>query len=143
MLLFDEYRADRCKIHAERTVYHESVVLKQFVRWCKQRKMLTNNPLEDHRIDKPKREPKGGPSLEQGNLILSQVKEARHLHYALLAFSGMRSGELQHLQRIDVDLAGNWLDIQGHCTSFFYAACGLCLNALIVVSLSRMSGDCT
>lgn len=111
MLLFDEYRADRRKIHAERTVFHESVVVKQFVKWCKQRCMLTNHPLEDYRLDKPKRKPTGGPSLEQVNLILSRVKGPRYLHYAVLAFSGMRSGELQHLQRVDVDLSGNWLHI--------------------------------
>jgi len=111
MLLFDEYRADRRKVHADRTVFHESVVVKQFVKWCKQRKLLTNHPLEDYRLDKPKQKAAGGPSLEQVNLILSNVAEPRRLHYAVLAFAGMRSGEFQRLQRIDVDLTGNWLHI--------------------------------
>ena len=85
--------------------------MKQFVKWCRQRKLLPNDPLEDYQIDKPKRHPKGGPSLEQVNLILSSAKEPRRIQFAVLAFSGMRSGELQHLQRVDVDLTGNWLHI--------------------------------
>ena len=111
MLLFDEYRADRREIHAERTVFHESVVVKQWVKWCKQRKLINSNPLEEYRLEKPRLQPKGGPSLEQVNQILSLAKEPRRIHYTVLAFTGMRSGELQHLQYIDVDLAENWLHI--------------------------------
>ena len=111
MLLFDEYRADRREIHAERTVFHESVVVKQFIKWCKQRRMLSNNPLEDYRLEKPKQHSKGGPSLDQVNQILSMAKEPRRTQYAVLAFTGMRSGELQHLQRDDLDLDANWLHI--------------------------------
>jgi len=109
VLLFDEYRANRRQIHAERTVYHESVVVKQFVKWCKQRKLLTDNPLEDYRLDKPKHQPKGGPALEQVNLILGTATEPRRTQFAVLAFTGMRSGELQHLQRLDLE--ANWLHI--------------------------------
>ena len=111
MMLFDAFRADRRKIHAVRTVFHESVVVKQCLKWCKTRKLLTSNPLEDYRLDKPKPHPKGGPSLEQVNLILAAASEPRRTQYAVLAFTGMRSGELRHLQRVDVDLDGNWLEI--------------------------------
>ena len=100
---------DRRNIHAERTVFHESVVVKQWIKWCKTRKLISSNPLEDYKLDKPRPRPKGGPSLEQVNSILAAAKEPRRTHFAVLAFSGMRSGELQHLQRVDVDLNGNWL----------------------------------
>ena len=110
-LLFDDYRADRRTIHAESTVSHESTVVKQFLKWCRQRKMLAHDPLIDCRVKKPKRHPKGGPCLEQVNSILSTVAEPRHTQFALLAFTGTRVSELQHLQRIDVDLEANWVHI--------------------------------
>ncbi len=86
-------------------------VVKQFVKWCKQRKLLTNNPLEDYKLDKPAIDPKGGPNLEQVDRILEAAKEPRRTQYAMLAFTGMRSAEMQHLLRIDVDLKGNWVNI--------------------------------
>ena len=111
MLLFDDFRADRRQIHAERTVFHESVVVKQWIKWCKTRKLISGNPLEDYKLDKPRLQPKGGPSLGQVDSILAAAREPRRTQFAVLAFSGMRSGELQHLQRVDVDLDGNWLHI--------------------------------
>lgn len=111
MLLFDEYRKNRREIHAERTVFHESVVVKQFLKWCRLRKLVGNNPLEDYRFQKPLFEPKGGPSLIQVNSVLKLSDEPRHTQFAVLAFAGMRSGELQRLQRADVDLAGKWLHV--------------------------------
>ena len=32
----------------------------------------------------------------------------------MLAFSGIRAGELQHLRPQDVDLAGNWIHVRAH-----------------------------
>ena len=111
VLLFDEFRADRRQIHVERTVFHESVVVKQWIKWGKTRKLLPNNPLEDYRLEKPRPQPKGGPSLEQVNSILTAAQDTRRAQFAVLAFGGMRSGELQHLQRAEVDLEGKWLHI--------------------------------
>ena len=110
MLLFDGYRANRREVHAERTVFHESVVVKQFMKWCRLRKLVGNNPLQDYRLEKPKHTPKGGPSLKQVNQILDSAT-LRKIQFATLAFAGMRSGELQRLQRVDVDLAHNWIHI--------------------------------
>ena len=111
MLLFDEYRADRRKVHVEWTVYHESVVVKQFLNWCRQRQLLVANPLQDYRLAKPRREPKGGPALEQVHAILAAARGPDRIHLAMLAFCGMRSGELRHLRPVDVDLRGNWVHI--------------------------------
>jgi len=52
---------------------------------------------------------RSGPSLEQVNLILGTATEPRGTQFAVLAFTGMRSGELQHLQRLDLE--ANWLHI--------------------------------
>ena len=56
-------------------------------------------------------DPKGGPNLEQVDRILKAAKEPRRTQYAMLAFTGMRSAEMQHLLRVDVDLKGNWVHI--------------------------------
>ena len=111
MLLFDEYRASCREIHKERTVLHESTVIKQFMKWCRLRKLISQNPIEDYRLEKPKFAVLGGPSMDQVNAILAASTEPRHTHFAVLAFTGMRSGELQRLQRIDIDLEGNWIHI--------------------------------
>lgn len=109
--LFDKYRADRKKIHLDRTVFHGSVVIKQWVKWCKRREFLAENRLEDYRLEKPAIQPKGGPTLEEANGILQAAAEPRRTQYATLAFTGMRSAEMQHLLRADVDLKGNWVHI--------------------------------
>lgn len=111
IVLFDKYRADRKKVHAERTVHHESVVVKQWLKWCKQRRMLTENPLDEYKLEKPAFDPKGGPSLDQVNQILEAAKEPQRTQYAVLAFTGMRSAEEQHLLQSDVDFKGNWIHI--------------------------------
>jgi integrase len=109
--LFDRYRASRKKIHSVRTVYHESVVVKQWVKWCKQRGLLANNPLEDCRFEKPAIDPKGGPNLEQVDAILAAATESRCPLFAMLAFTGMRVGEERNLLCADVDLDENWIQI--------------------------------
>ncbi len=49
--------------------------------------------------------------MEQVDKILEAAKEPRRTQYAVLAFTGMRSGEMQHLLRVDVDLYGNSIHI--------------------------------
>lgn len=44
--------------------------------------------------------------------ILGALAGADRAMVAVLAFTGMRSGELQRLRREDVDLAGGWIHIR-------------------------------
>lgn len=111
LTLFDKYRANRKRIHADRTVHHESTVVKQWLKWSRQRRLVAENPLEDFKLEKPPVDPKGGPSLAQVNKILGACSEPRQTQFAMLAFTGMRSGEMQHLLQGDVDLEGNWIHI--------------------------------
>lgn len=62
-------------------------------------------------IEKPQIRVKGGPNLEQVETILQAATETRKTQFALLAFTGIRSGELQHLRVEDVDLDGKWIHI--------------------------------
>lgn len=109
---FDKYRSLRKQTRHRKTVYCEGVILKQFFKWAKTRKLIADNPLADIRLNKPSLEPKAGPSLEQVNTLLAAAGEPLRTHLSLLAFLGLRAGELQRLRPADVDLVGNWVHIQ-------------------------------
>jgi integrase len=49
--------------------------------------------------------------LEQIDRILQAARKPRQVQFAALAFTGMRSGELQRLKPQDVDLTGGWIHI--------------------------------
>ncbi|MGL4465336.1 MAG: tyrosine-type recombinase/integrase [Planctomycetia bacterium] len=108
---FDRYRAARRKIRHRKTVYCEGVIVKQFFKWARSRKMIVDDPLVDVRLEKPPLEPKEGPSLAQVDALLEAAEEPLRRRLAVLAFTGMRSGELQRLRPQDVDLVGGWIHI--------------------------------
>jgi integrase len=110
--MFDGFRASRKSDHLPKTMYCEGVIIKQFVKWCRSRKLLLENPLAEFKLSKPQLEPKEGPSLAQVNGILAALTEPKRTMVTVLALTGMRSGELQRLKPEDVDLAGNWLHIR-------------------------------
>jgi integrase len=108
---FDRYRAERkLKLH-RKTLYNHAVIVKSFIKWCKSRKLMQENPIADFKLCKPPLQPKPGPSLQEFKLILGAVAEADRTAITVLAFTGMRSGELQRLQVQDLDLVGNWLHV--------------------------------
>lgn len=109
---FDRYRAERKETRHRKTIYCEGVIIKQLFKWARTRKLIADNPLADVRLDKPPLEPKEGPSLEQVNAILAAADEPLRSQLAVLAFTGMRAGELQRLRPEDVDLAGGWVHIR-------------------------------
>jgi integrase len=110
--LFDRFRASRKATCHPRTMYTEGVVIKQFFKWAKSRKLIPDNPLADCKLSKPPLEPREGPSLEQVKRILAALAEPKHTQVAVLAFTGMRAGELERLMPEDIDLAGNWIHIK-------------------------------
>lgn len=108
---FDRYRAERKETKHQKTVYCDGVIIKQIFKWARTRKLIIDNPLADITLNKPPLEPKAGPSLTQVNEILARAKEPLRGQLAVLAFTGMRAGELQRLRVKDVDLVGGWLHI--------------------------------
>jgi integrase len=108
---FDHFRAERKKERHVKTMYTEGVVVKQYLKWCKSRKLLRDNPIADFKLVKPPLAPKDGPSLRQINSLLSHSRRTLMTMLAVLAFTGIRSGELQRLRKEDLDLAGNWLHV--------------------------------
>ena len=108
---FDRFRAHRREDYQPKTLYTEGIVVKQFFRWAKRRKLIMENPLEDIKLFKPRLVPKAGPTLDQIGTILAATHGRLRAMIATLAFTGMRSGDLQRLRLEDVDLRGNWIHI--------------------------------
>ena len=109
---FDEYRADRRQNHSPKSMFNDGVIIKQFIRWCRTRRLIADNPLEECKLRKPPMVPKDRPSLAQVDQVLAAGPEPLRTYLATLAFTGMRSGQLQRLRPRDVDLDGNWITIQ-------------------------------
>jgi integrase len=107
----DLYRAERAAVRHRKTLYVEGVILKQWTKWCMSRRLVASNPLAEVKLVKPMLEPKGGPTLDQVNSLLEAADEPLHSQLAVLAMTGMRSGELQRLRPEDVDLVGGWVHI--------------------------------
>ncbi len=108
---FDDYRINRKVNKSPKTIYTEAVVIKQFLKFCKSRKLIPENPLAELRLNKPKANKKNAPSLIQVQQILNAMQSSDKIYILTLACSGMRSGELQKLQSQDIDLQGNWIHI--------------------------------
>jgi integrase len=108
---FDRFRAERKRGHHPKTMYTEGVVVKQFLKWCRSRKLVRDNPIAEFKLVKPPLVPKDGPSLRQIDALLERRRGTFGIMLAVLAFTGMRSGELQRLRREDLDLAGSWLHV--------------------------------
>jgi integrase len=112
MRLIDQFRAHRKPHIGRKSMHHEGVLLKGFLEWCRQRKLISENPLRDTKFKRPSPPRRGGPDLEQIDSILRLADDRRRPILAMLAFTGMRSGECRHLQTSDVDLRGNWIKIE-------------------------------
>lgn len=109
--LHDRYREMQNKELDRYTVYNLAVILKGFLKWCVSRDLIARNPLDAVRLAKPVRIPKFAPSLQDIDKLLGAADQTLASMIAVLAFTGMRSGELQMLRDEDVDVAGGWIHI--------------------------------
>lgn len=63
-------------------------------------------------LREPATEPRPGPDLAQVERLLAAAPAALRVRLAVLAFTGMRSGERRALRPADLDLAGGWIHIR-------------------------------
>lgn len=110
--LVDAYRSDRAAKCASKTVHTETVVIKQLVNFAVSRGLLATNPLRGLRIKKPKSRPQPCWTREQVTEILAASREGYRAALTLLAETGMRVGELKHLQWDDIDFPRNVIRVQ-------------------------------
>lgn len=111
LALLDRYRAERITDHDPSTVYHETVVIKQLLKWSRRRGLIGVNPIAGYELNKPQRKRKSVLTLEQVNAILAECTPRQRRMIAMLAFTGMRVSSLQVQRRDGVNLRRGWLDV--------------------------------
>jgi site-specific recombinase XerD len=109
--VLDAYRAERRKTHHPKTLFHETIVFKQLLRWSESRRLIAENPLRHYRVAKPISLPKPAPTLPEVQQILAAATPRRRLLFATLAFTGMRVGDLRRLRQPDVDCGSGWFHV--------------------------------
>lgn len=98
-------------VHHPTTIYNTSIVIKQFGNWAETWQLVPRSPFHGLRFPKPRNKPKFILTTAQVHSILNTVSGERRVQLAVLAFTGMRVGELQHLRQQDVDLTANFINI--------------------------------
>ena len=86
------------------TLYAHAMIRKSFLAWCVTRKLLASSPLANVKIPKPRRRKYPAATLEQVNQILASATGSLVAVLAVLAFTGLRIGEVEALRPQDVDL---------------------------------------
>lgn len=109
--VFDSFRANQSKDRQVSTLYHESIVLKQFTRWCVSRNLLATDPFADCKFSKPPRVPGPVPTITEVNQILARCSPTARTRLLILACSGMRVGELQGLFKRDIDPKAGFITV--------------------------------
>ncbi|MDB5349341.1 MAG: hypothetical protein JWN86_588 [Planctomycetota bacterium] len=109
----DAYRRERVAAKAaSKTVYNDTVVIRQFVNFAISRGRITADPLRGLKIRKPKPTPQPCWSAEEVERILAASPEPYRPALTLLADSGMRVGELRHLTWADTDFDRNVIHVR-------------------------------
>jgi integrase len=100
----DLYRAKRKEEGiAESTRYHESILIVQFGNYLERAGLVERNPFSAHRLKRPRPNEQPCYTAAQLEAVLLAAKEPERAMFAVLAFSGMRVGELRHLTWDNID----------------------------------------
>jgi integrase len=113
---YRQFRASRNLINsdealAEKTIFLSMMIVRGFVKWCAKRRYISSDPLVDLGLKKPAFRLQFCPTEEMTNAVLTAAPEHLAVLLYMLAFTGMRSGELQLLRPTDVDLAQNVIKV--------------------------------
>lgn len=109
----DRFRKQRLQQVSESTTYDECMIILQATKFGERRQLLTRNPLAGYNIIEPK--PKSQPcwTRDEGESIVENVTNPLYrAAFQTLLDTGMRSGELTHLQWSDVDIQQNVFHIR-------------------------------
>jgi integrase len=94
------------------TLYAHAMIRKSFLSWCVSRKHLASSPLAGVKVPKPRRQKYPAATLEQVNQILASATGSLVAVLAVLAFTGLRIGEVAALRPQDVDLLEGMLHVR-------------------------------
>ena len=105
----DQYRAER-KAGSEnrrpakpKTIHNDTVTIRQLVNFALKRGLITEDPLKDLEIKKPKRTPQPCWTRDQVDQILAAATPPHQAPLVFLAETGARVGEAKWLTWDDVD----------------------------------------
>jgi integrase len=109
----DAFRRERSESGAApKTLYNDTLIIRQFVNFAKSRRLIATDPLAGLRLREPKPTPQPCWTTEEVDRILQEAGSAHALAFTLLADTGFRVGELKHLTWDDVDFAHNVLHVR-------------------------------
>ena len=110
--VIDKFRAERSKTCGAITIYHETVIVRQLIKFAVTRRLATRDPLLGLRLKKPKPTPQPYFDETQIQQILSAARPPHTDTFLLLAETGLRIGEAQWLSWNDVDLKANVIHVR-------------------------------
>jgi integrase len=109
----DAYRRARAEAGAApKTIYNETVIVRQLVNFALSRGLIAEDPLRGLKVREPKPTPQPCWSAAEVERILAASLESHRLAFTLLADTGMRFAELAHLTWDDVDFERNVLHVR-------------------------------
>ena len=116
--LVDQYRAarkagdEKRKPAKPKTVYTDTVVIRQLVNFARRRGLITEDPLGNLKIKKPKRTPQPCWTRAEVDQILAATKVPHTAPLTFLAETGARVGEAKWLTWEDVDFERRLIHIR-------------------------------
>lgn len=109
----DDYRHARVTAgRSPKTVYNETVVIRQLVNFARSRGMLAGDPLNGLKISEPKPTTQPCFSRVEVEQIIDSSNEPQRSVFTVLADTGARIGEIEWLEWSDVNFQRNVLHIR-------------------------------
>jgi integrase len=109
----DAYRKERTDAGAApKTVYNETMIVRQFINFAKSRRLVATDPLAGLRLREPKPTPQPCWTPAEVDLILDSAKGPHVAGFTILAETGLRIGELKYLTWTDIDMDRNVLHVR-------------------------------
>ena len=112
LTFIDKYRSQRAKCCEPITVYHETVIIRQLVKFAVTRRMTPHDPLLGLKLKRPKPTPQPYFDDAQIQQILSAALPPHDATFLVLAETGLRIGEAKWLTWSDVDFQANVIHVR-------------------------------
>lgn len=113
LTLMDAFRQGRAGAGCSaKTIYGESVIIRQLVNFALSRQLISTDPLKGVKIREPKPTPQPCWTPAEVERILAASKGAQGIAFTILADLGLRVGELKWLTWADVDFDRNVVHIR-------------------------------
>ena len=113
LLLVEQHQvAQRKAGYAGKTVQHQMVIIKQMIKWAVERDLLPRNPLVGLKVNQAEAELQPCFGADQVEMVIAASAEPLRSIVEVLAFTGMRIGELVWLTWDDVDLDRGFIHIR-------------------------------